>query len=151
MPGKAAWLFESSPHHAAQPGDHAAGSHHGKAGGPLRANMVSQDMTPASAAGKYYRPDLNFPRQLPRRSSGLSDFERDPPLSSCGTFQARLAGKQGQRAGDSDDHSFTGSPCHVSFATIVSTASTLPAWDLGTESSPKVTRAGNGSAEVGME
>uniref|UniRef100_H0VNQ5 Ubiquitin-associated and SH3 domain-containing protein A n=1 Tax=Cavia porcellus TaxID=10141 RepID=H0VNQ5_CAVPO len=42
--------------------------------------------------GKYYRPDLNFPRQLPRRSSGLSDFERDPPLSSCGTFQARLAG-----------------------------------------------------------
>ncbi|KAM6162547.1 ubiquitin-associated and SH3 domain-containing protein A isoform 2-T2 [Erethizon dorsatum] len=42
--------------------------------------------------GKYYRPDLNFPRCLPRRSGGLRDFEHDPPLSSCGTFQARLAG-----------------------------------------------------------
>lgn len=46
----------------------------------------------ASALGKYYRPDLNFPHCLPRRSSGLKDFEHDPPLSSCGTFQARLAG-----------------------------------------------------------
>ncbi|XP_004842497.1 ubiquitin-associated and SH3 domain-containing protein A isoform X2 [Heterocephalus glaber] len=42
--------------------------------------------------GKYYRPDLNFPRCLPSRSGGLKDFEHDPPLSSCGTFQARLAG-----------------------------------------------------------
>ncbi|XP_023571803.1 ubiquitin-associated and SH3 domain-containing protein A isoform X2 [Octodon degus] len=42
--------------------------------------------------GKYYRPDLNFPHCLPRRSSGLRDFECDPPLSSCGSFQARLAG-----------------------------------------------------------
>nr|XP_048307239.1 ubiquitin-associated and SH3 domain-containing protein A isoform X1 [Myodes glareolus] len=43
--------------------------------------------------GKYYRPDLNFPRSLPRRSSGIKDFENDPPLSSCGIFQARLAGE----------------------------------------------------------
>ncbi|XP_005375881.1 PREDICTED: ubiquitin-associated and SH3 domain-containing protein A [Chinchilla lanigera] len=42
--------------------------------------------------GKYYRPDLNFPRCLPRRNRGLRDFEHDPPLSSCGAFQARLAG-----------------------------------------------------------
>ncbi|XP_033611850.1 ubiquitin-associated and SH3 domain-containing protein A isoform X2 [Fukomys damarensis] len=42
--------------------------------------------------GKYYRPDLNFPRCLPSRSGGLKGFELDPPLSSCGSFQARLAG-----------------------------------------------------------
>ncbi|XP_047421339.1 ubiquitin-associated and SH3 domain-containing protein A isoform X1 [Sciurus carolinensis] len=43
--------------------------------------------------GKYYRPDLNFPRSLPRRSSSIKDFENDPPLSSCGIFQSRLAGE----------------------------------------------------------
>ncbi|XP_008825635.1 ubiquitin-associated and SH3 domain-containing protein A [Nannospalax galili] len=42
--------------------------------------------------GKYYRPDLNFPPSLPRRSNGIKDFENDPPLSSCGIFQSRLAG-----------------------------------------------------------
>ncbi|KAM4889006.1 ubiquitin-associated and SH3 domain-containing protein A [Thomomys bottae] len=42
--------------------------------------------------GRYHRPDLNFPRSLPRRSNGARDFENDPPLSSCGIFQARLAG-----------------------------------------------------------
>uniref|UniRef100_A0A4X1TI11 Ubiquitin associated and SH3 domain containing A n=1 Tax=Sus scrofa TaxID=9823 RepID=A0A4X1TI11_PIG len=41
--------------------------------------------------GKYYRPDLNFPRGLPRRSNGIKDFESDPPLSSCGIFQSRMA------------------------------------------------------------
>nr|XP_042121773.1 ubiquitin-associated and SH3 domain-containing protein A isoform X1 [Peromyscus maniculatus bairdii] len=46
-----------------------------------------------TADGKYYRPDLNFPRSLPRRSNGIKDFENDPPLSSCGIFQARLAGE----------------------------------------------------------
>ncbi|XP_031204013.1 ubiquitin-associated and SH3 domain-containing protein A isoform X2 [Mastomys coucha] len=44
-----------------------------------------------TADGKYYRPDLNFPRSLPRRGNGIKDFENDPPLSSCGIFQARLA------------------------------------------------------------
>ncbi|XP_037687266.1 ubiquitin-associated and SH3 domain-containing protein A isoform X2 [Choloepus didactylus] len=43
--------------------------------------------------GKYYRPDLNFPCSLPRRSNGIKDFENDPPLSSCGIFQSRLAGE----------------------------------------------------------
>ncbi|XP_007113544.1 ubiquitin-associated and SH3 domain-containing protein A [Physeter macrocephalus] len=43
--------------------------------------------------GKYYRPDLNFPRSLPRRSHGIKDFENDPPLSSCGIFQSRMAGE----------------------------------------------------------
>ncbi|XP_048202463.1 ubiquitin-associated and SH3 domain-containing protein A [Perognathus longimembris pacificus] len=42
--------------------------------------------------GRYHRPDLNFPPSLPRRSSGVQGFENDPPLSSCGIFQARLAG-----------------------------------------------------------
>nr|XP_007967313.2 ubiquitin-associated and SH3 domain-containing protein A isoform X1 [Chlorocebus sabaeus] len=42
--------------------------------------------------GKYYRPDLNFPGSLPRRSRGIKDFENDPPLSSCGIFQSRIAG-----------------------------------------------------------
>nr|XP_014988310.2 ubiquitin-associated and SH3 domain-containing protein A isoform X3 [Macaca mulatta] len=42
--------------------------------------------------GKYYRPDLNFPCSLPRRSHGIKDFENDPPLSSCGIFQSRIAG-----------------------------------------------------------
>ncbi|XP_027785153.2 ubiquitin-associated and SH3 domain-containing protein A isoform X1 [Marmota flaviventris] len=45
-----------------------------------------------TADGKYHRPDLNFPRSLPQRSSGIKDFENDPPLSSCGIFQSRLAG-----------------------------------------------------------
>ena len=44
------------------------------------------------AVGKYYRPDLNFPRSLPKRSRGIKDFENDPPLSSCGIFQSRMAG-----------------------------------------------------------
>ncbi|XP_006893994.1 PREDICTED: ubiquitin-associated and SH3 domain-containing protein A [Elephantulus edwardii] len=43
--------------------------------------------------GKYYRPDLNFPCSLPRRRNGIKDFENDPPLSSCGIFQSRLAGE----------------------------------------------------------
>ncbi|XP_029794763.1 ubiquitin-associated and SH3 domain-containing protein A isoform X2 [Suricata suricatta] len=43
--------------------------------------------------GKYYRPDLNFPCSLPRRSNGIKDFEHDPPLSSCGIFQSRMAGE----------------------------------------------------------
>ncbi|XP_076975094.1 ubiquitin-associated and SH3 domain-containing protein A isoform X2 [Tamandua tetradactyla] len=47
----------------------------------------------SSPDGKYYRPDLNFPCSLPRRKNGLKDFENDPPLSSCGIFQARLAGE----------------------------------------------------------
>ncbi|XP_062970257.1 ubiquitin-associated and SH3 domain-containing protein A isoform X2 [Cynocephalus volans] len=46
----------------------------------------------STADGKYYRPDLNFPCSLPRRSSGITDFENDPPLSSCGIFQSRIAG-----------------------------------------------------------
>ncbi|XP_008575131.1 PREDICTED: ubiquitin-associated and SH3 domain-containing protein A [Galeopterus variegatus] len=46
----------------------------------------------STADGKYYRPDLNFPCSLPRRSSGIRDFENDPPLSSCGIFQSRIAG-----------------------------------------------------------
>ncbi|KAJ1070552.1 hypothetical protein K5549_003531 [Capra hircus] len=41
--------------------------------------------------GRYYRPDLNFPRSLPKRSRGIKDFENDPPLSSCGIFQCRMA------------------------------------------------------------
>ncbi|GAB5576233.1 ubiquitin-associated and SH3 domain-containing protein A isoform X1 [Prionailurus iriomotensis] len=47
----------------------------------------------SSNKGKYYRPDLNFPCSLPRRSSGIKDFENDPPLSSCGIFQSRMAGE----------------------------------------------------------
>ncbi|KAM5275569.1 ubiquitin-associated and SH3 domain-containing protein A isoform 3-T3 [Hipposideros larvatus] len=43
--------------------------------------------------GKYYRPDLNFPCSLPRRGNGIKDFENDPPLSSCGIFQSRMAGE----------------------------------------------------------
>uniref|UniRef100_F1MYY9 Ubiquitin associated and SH3 domain containing A n=2 Tax=Bos TaxID=9903 RepID=F1MYY9_BOVIN len=43
--------------------------------------------------GRYYRPDLNFPRSLPKRSRGIKDFENDPPLSSCGIFQSRMAGE----------------------------------------------------------
>ncbi|XP_004696967.1 ubiquitin-associated and SH3 domain-containing protein A isoform X1 [Echinops telfairi] len=43
--------------------------------------------------GKYYRPDLNFPRSVPKRRNGIKDFENDPPLSSCGIFQSRLAGE----------------------------------------------------------
>ncbi|XP_003798118.1 ubiquitin-associated and SH3 domain-containing protein A isoform X1 [Otolemur garnettii] len=42
--------------------------------------------------GHYYRPDLNFPCSLPRRSNGIQHFENDPPLSSCGVFQSRTAG-----------------------------------------------------------
>ncbi|XP_060054792.1 ubiquitin-associated and SH3 domain-containing protein A [Erinaceus europaeus] len=42
--------------------------------------------------GAYYRPDLNFPGSLPQRRGGLRDFDKDPPLSSCGIFQARSAG-----------------------------------------------------------
>lgn len=48
------------------------------------------------ALGKYYRPDLNFPYSLPRRSNGIKDFENDPPLSSCGIFQSRMAGMFGE-------------------------------------------------------
>ncbi|XP_055425717.1 ubiquitin-associated and SH3 domain-containing protein A [Bubalus kerabau] len=44
--------------------------------------------------GRYYRPDLNFPRSLPKRSRGIKDFENDPPLSSCGIFQSRMAGSK---------------------------------------------------------
>ncbi|XP_061048819.1 ubiquitin-associated and SH3 domain-containing protein A isoform X1 [Eubalaena glacialis] len=47
----------------------------------------------STSDGKYYRPDLNFPRSLPRRSRGIKDFENDPPLSSCGIFQSRMAGE----------------------------------------------------------
>ncbi|XP_055975616.1 ubiquitin-associated and SH3 domain-containing protein A [Sorex fumeus] len=43
--------------------------------------------------GRYHRPDLNFPRSIPRRSKGLQDFESDPPLSTCGSFQAQMAGE----------------------------------------------------------
>ncbi|XP_066222013.1 ubiquitin-associated and SH3 domain-containing protein A isoform X2 [Saccopteryx leptura] len=43
--------------------------------------------------GKYYRPDLNFPCSLPPRSNGIKGFENDPPLSSCGIFQSRMAGE----------------------------------------------------------
>ncbi|KAM6222613.1 ubiquitin-associated and SH3 domain-containing protein A [Rhynchocyon petersi] len=43
--------------------------------------------------GKYYRPDLNYPCSLPRRRSGIKDFENDPPLSSCGIFQSKLVGE----------------------------------------------------------
>uniref|UniRef100_A0A8C6DF99 Ubiquitin-associated and SH3 domain-containing protein A n=1 Tax=Moschus moschiferus TaxID=68415 RepID=A0A8C6DF99_MOSMO len=43
--------------------------------------------------GRYYRPDLNFPHGLPKRSRGIKDFENDPPLSSCGIFQSRMAGE----------------------------------------------------------
>uniref|UniRef100_A0A5F9CQV3 Ubiquitin associated and SH3 domain containing A n=1 Tax=Oryctolagus cuniculus TaxID=9986 RepID=A0A5F9CQV3_RABIT len=49
--------------------------------------------------GRYHRPDLNFPSSLPRRSSGLKAFENDPPLSSCGVFQARMAGDALQASG----------------------------------------------------
>ncbi|XP_075856100.1 ubiquitin-associated and SH3 domain-containing protein A isoform X2 [Microcebus murinus] len=42
--------------------------------------------------GRYYRPDLNFPRSLPWRGCGLKGFESDPPLSCCGEFQSRAAG-----------------------------------------------------------
>ncbi|XP_023393963.1 ubiquitin-associated and SH3 domain-containing protein A [Pteropus vampyrus] len=43
--------------------------------------------------GKYFRPDLNFPYSLPRRSNGIKGFESDPPLSTCGIFQSRMAGE----------------------------------------------------------
>ncbi|XP_040278640.1 ubiquitin-associated and SH3 domain-containing protein A isoform X2 [Bufo bufo] len=42
--------------------------------------------------GVYYRPDLNFPVKLPHRDTA-EDLEGDPPLSSCGVFQARLLGE----------------------------------------------------------
>ncbi|KAG9472998.1 hypothetical protein GDO78_015298, partial [Eleutherodactylus coqui] len=42
--------------------------------------------------GVYYRQDLNFPVKLPHRNK-VQDFEEDPPLSSCGMFQARLFGE----------------------------------------------------------
>ncbi|XP_053313721.1 ubiquitin-associated and SH3 domain-containing protein A [Spea bombifrons] len=42
--------------------------------------------------GVYTRTDLNLPSRLPDREK-LLDFEWDPPLSSCGTFQARLVGE----------------------------------------------------------
>ncbi|CAN2387818.1 A [Pristimantis euphronides] len=42
--------------------------------------------------GIYSRQDLNFPVKLPHRNK-VQDFERDPPLSSCGMFQARLFGE----------------------------------------------------------
>ncbi|XP_020639627.3 ubiquitin-associated and SH3 domain-containing protein A [Pogona vitticeps] len=45
------------------------------------------------ADGKYYRADLNFPSSLPNRKNGIKDFECDPPISSCGIFQARLIGE----------------------------------------------------------
>ncbi|XP_012586503.1 PREDICTED: ubiquitin-associated and SH3 domain-containing protein A [Condylura cristata] len=47
----------------------------------------------ATADGKYFRPDLNFPCSLPQRAGGTKDFESDPPLSSCGVFQSRTAGE----------------------------------------------------------
>ncbi|XP_036732788.2 ubiquitin-associated and SH3 domain-containing protein A isoform X2 [Manis pentadactyla] len=53
-------------------------------------SWLQQCLTPD---GKYYRPDLNFPCSLPRRRSGFKDFENDPPLSSCGIFQSRMAGE----------------------------------------------------------
>ncbi|KAM9031087.1 ubiquitin-associated and SH3 domain-containing protein A [Sarcophilus harrisii] len=43
--------------------------------------------------GKYYRPDMNFPSNLPERKKGLKNFENDPPLSSCGIFQSKLTGE----------------------------------------------------------
>ncbi|XP_036075405.1 ubiquitin-associated and SH3 domain-containing protein A isoform X2 [Rousettus aegyptiacus] len=43
--------------------------------------------------GRYFRPDLNFPYSLPRRSNGIRGFESDPPLSACGIFQSRMAGE----------------------------------------------------------
>ncbi|XP_078514487.1 ubiquitin-associated and SH3 domain-containing protein A [Lissotriton helveticus] len=46
-----------------------------------------------TADGRYTRPDLNFPASLPPRSDGAQGFELDPPLSSCGIFQARLVGE----------------------------------------------------------
>lgn len=52
------------------------------------------------ASGKYYRPDLNFPYSLPRRRNGIKDFENDPPLSSCGIFQSRMAGTCGDSCRD---------------------------------------------------
>ncbi|XP_075703363.1 ubiquitin-associated and SH3 domain-containing protein A [Rhinoderma darwinii] len=42
--------------------------------------------------GVYSRSDLNFPVKLPNREK-FSDFEADPPLSSCGMFQAQLFGE----------------------------------------------------------
>ncbi|XP_047653168.1 ubiquitin-associated and SH3 domain-containing protein A isoform X4 [Phacochoerus africanus] len=57
--------------------------------------------------GKYYRPDLNFPRGLPRRSNGIKDFESDPPLSSCGIFQSRMAGEALLESGTSITSVFT--------------------------------------------
>ncbi|KAM3935809.1 ubiquitin-associated and SH3 domain-containing protein A-like [Leptodactylus fuscus] len=42
--------------------------------------------------GVYSRPDINFPVKLPHRDK-VEDFLEDPPLSSVGTFQAKIFGE----------------------------------------------------------
>lgn len=42
--------------------------------------------------GVYSRTDLNLPVKVPHRKD-VRDLEKDPPLSSCGTFQAQVFGE----------------------------------------------------------
>ncbi|KAK2089909.1 Ubiquitin-associated and SH3 domain-containing protein A [Saguinus oedipus] len=64
----------------------------GPSGGCEGKAECTEDVVCPDILRKYYRPDLNFPCSLPRRGRGIKDFENDPPLSSCGIFQSRIAG-----------------------------------------------------------
>ncbi|XP_031752246.1 ubiquitin-associated and SH3 domain-containing protein A [Xenopus tropicalis] len=46
----------------------------------------------AGPEGAYSRSDLNLPAHLPQRAQA-AEFDLDPPLSSCGIFQASLMGQ----------------------------------------------------------
>nr|XP_021397308.1 ubiquitin-associated and SH3 domain-containing protein B [Lonchura striata domestica] len=46
-----------------------------------------------SPAGRYMRSNLNMPHNLPQRSGGFRDYEKDAPITVLGCTQARLVGE----------------------------------------------------------
>ncbi|NXE40452.1 UBS3B protein, partial [Ptilorrhoa leucosticta] len=45
------------------------------------------------AKGRYMRSNLNMPHNLPQRSGGFRDYEKDAPITVLGCTQARLVGE----------------------------------------------------------